>query len=36
VFTAPTSTASAEEVMAPIKSMKLDFQDSSKHFVLLV
>ena len=41
MFTALTGTASAEKmrieaVMAPIQSMKLDFQDGSKHFVLLV
>jgi hypothetical protein len=37
----PIANASAEQmkisaVMAPTKSMKLDFQDGSKHFVLLV
>jgi hypothetical protein len=41
VFLVPVGIASAESmkvsaVMAPTKSMKLDFQDGSKHFVLLV
>jgi hypothetical protein len=41
IFLIPAGVASAETmkvsaVMAPTKSMKLDFQDGCKHFVLLV